>query len=59
MGTKFAPQYANIFMGGLEKRILNDAAYTIYLWWRFLDDVFTIWIHGMEAMVSLSARVKH
>ena len=50
MGTKFAPQYANIFMAGLEKRMLNDAAYTIYLWWRFLDDIFTIWTHGMEAL---------
>ena len=30
MGTKFAPQYANVFMAGLEKRMLNDAAYTIY-----------------------------
>ncbi len=45
MGTRMAPQYANIFMTWFEKRMLkewgNDAE--IRLWKRFIDDIFMIW----------------
>ena len=44
MGTKFAPNYANMFMGQLEERFLSDPSIQRpYAWWRFLDDIFCIW----------------
>lgn len=52
MGTKFAPAFANIFMADLETRLLNIALYKPWLWWRFLDDIFTIWTHG-RALLDL------
>ena len=46
MGTRMAPSYANIFMGKLESRILDEAKRTPFVWWRFIDDIFMIWTHG-------------
>ena len=43
IGTKFAPGFANIFMGELEKRFLSLCELVPWIWWRFLDDVFLIW----------------
>ena len=46
MGTKMAPLYANLFMGRLETHLLEVAAKKPTIWWRHIDDVFTIWRHG-------------
>ena len=48
METKMAPAYANIFMGNLEKQLLNRGKDKILLWRRFIDDIFVIW-NGSEA----------
>ena len=42
IGTKFAPAYANIFMYVLETRMLKEC--------EFLDDIFFIWLHGIERL---------
>ena len=46
MDTKFAPVIANIFMAELENRFILSVRFQLWLWWRFLDDVFMIWTHG-------------
>ena len=43
MGTKMAPNYANIFMGHLEKQLLNLHPVKPTLWLRYIDDIFCIY----------------
>ena len=50
IGTKFAPAYANIFMYVLEIRMLKECEFKPWVWWRFLDDIFFIWLHGIERL---------
>ena len=48
MGTKMAPAYANLFMGILENKLLQNAGLQPMLWWRYIDDIFLIWTHGND-----------
>ena len=50
MGTKMAPRYANLFMGYLEKDLLEKSPYKPLAWFRYIDDVFIIWTHGREKL---------
>ena len=50
MGTKMAPRYANLFMGFLEKDILEKSPYKPLVWYRYIDDVFFIWTHGRDKL---------
>ena len=47
MGTRVAPTYANIFMGKLEKLMLEKSPEYLkpflHTWKRFIDDIFLIW----------------
>ena len=43
MGTIMAPAYANIFMGDLEEKLIEDYHTTPIVWKRYIDDVFCIW----------------
>ena len=43
MGTKMAPAYANIFMGDLEEKLIQDHHTTPIVRKRYIDDVFCIW----------------
>ena len=45
MGTKFAPGFANIFMGYFEEQFLDSCELKPWGWLRFLDDVFS-WTDG-------------
>ena len=51
MGTKCAPNYANIFMGVFEEKhiypFINQCS-TIYL--HFIDDIFMIWKGSKEQL---------
>ena len=40
IGTNFAPSYAILFMAALGERLLSNAPYKPWLWWRFIDDIF-------------------
>ena len=44
MGTRMAPQYANLFMTWLETKMLNDweNPEDVKFWKRFIDDIFMI-----------------
>ena len=48
VGTKMAPAYANLFMGDLEQKI--SAQSPLKPWWRYIDDIFMIWLHGEEKL---------
>ncbi|CAM4659574.1 unnamed protein product [Lepidochelys olivacea] len=50
MGTRMAPQYANIFMADLEQRFLSTRPLKPLLYLRYIDDIFIIWTHGKEAL---------
>lgn len=43
MGTKMAPNYANIFMGILEKQLIDSSDLHPSIWLRFIDDIFAIY----------------
>ena len=49
MGTPMAPSVANLFMGWLEAKILEDSPVPIQVntWKRFIDDIFLLW-NGSE-----------
>ncbi|CAM4539213.1 unnamed protein product [Lepidochelys kempii] len=50
MGTRMAPQYANIFMPDLEQRFLSSRPLKPLLYLCYIDDIFIIWTHGKEAL---------
>ena len=57
--TKFAPAYAKIFMSELEKSFIQSVPYKPWLWLRFLDHVFMIWIYDRalleEFLIALNS----
>ena len=50
MGTRMAPNYAIIFMHYLESNLLNQSTLKPKTWLRFIDDIFMIWSHGIQAI---------
>ena len=50
IGTKFAPAYDNLFMSGLEERLLEALADKPLVRMRFINDIFFIWTHGEETL---------
>ncbi len=52
MGKTFAPFYRNIFMALLEEQILNKNNNQPLVYFRFLDDIFMIWTHGIEKFTT-------
>lgn len=48
MGSKMAPQYANLFMADLEDKFLNSIQQKSYRYYRYIDDIFMIWTEGEE-----------
>ena len=53
MGTKMAPNYANIFMTKIENHILQNAPHNRkpLLWKRFIDDIFLIWPYDLQSLL--------
>jgi hypothetical protein len=54
MGTPMAPGYANLFMGMIEVKLLDEFERKTGLrptvWRRFLDDIFFVWEDGEETL---------
>ena len=50
IGTKFAPNYANIFMAELERKLFVNNKFNPLLWLRFLHDISCIWTDGKEKL---------
>ena len=53
IGTRLAPNYAIIFMLYLESNMLNKSTLKPKTWLRFIDDIFVIWSHGIQALILL------
>ncbi|CAN7951906.1 unnamed protein product [Ixodes pacificus] len=52
MGTKMAPNYANIFMGSIESKFLSHQRLTPLFYRRYIDDIFFIWTHSEEELLK-------
>ncbi|XP_033114181.1 uncharacterized protein LOC117114603 [Anneissia japonica] len=50
MGTKMAPNYANAFMSSLEEKLINSFHLKPMHYVRYIDDIFFIWNHGIDAL---------
>ena len=50
MGTKMVPSYANIFMGMLEKQLLQPVRLKLFPWLIFIGDSDINRIHGRESL---------
>ena len=48
MGTKMAPNYANLFMGDLEEKLISRYPVKPLLWLRYIDDIFCIFPGSLE-----------
>ena len=59
MGTRMAPSYANIFMHQLETNILTQLNLKPDYWFRYIDDIFTIWPHGEEELQQMITIMNH
>ena len=53
IGTKFPPQYSNLFMVGLEKIIFQNSEFEPFLWLWSLDEIFCIWFQGSRKLNGL------
>ena len=52
MGIRMAPSYGNLFMGKFEQQAIDNSLLKPFIWWRFIDDIFMIWTHGEEHLIS-------
>jgi hypothetical protein len=59
MGTKMAPSYANIFMGKLEKQLLESSIERLLTWYRFIDDVDMKWTQSDEELQNFLSRANN
>ena len=50
MGTRFAPSFANLFMGKFEHDLLRLYDKHIKLWLRFIDDIFLLFEYGEDEL---------
>jgi peptide-methionine (R)-S-oxide reductase len=70
MGSKMSPNYANVFMHHFEKTYLPQAPVQPYLWKRYIDDIFAIfvcsdqeiqafieWINGVHPSIKFTTNM--
>ena len=55
IGTKFAPPYACIFIDQIETKFLRTQSHQPMIWFRYIEDIFFIWIHGEEKLEKFMA----
>ena len=54
---KRAPPYSILFMAELKEEILRKAGFKLYLWWRYINDIFFLWEHGEEKLNSFTFNI--
>lgn len=52
MGMRAAPSFANLFMADFEEQYVYTYHLQPLLWVRFIDDIFMIWQHSLEELLS-------
>ena len=52
MSTILAPSFANLLMGDFEEKFVETYHLQLFLWKRFIDDIFLIWTYGSEELES-------
>ena len=52
IGTKLASTYACIFIDEIETNFLQTQEFQPLVWFRYNDDIFFIWTHGTNKLVS-------
>lgn len=63
MGTKCAPSYANLYLGGWERELFSRDDMQQYmelipLWRRFIDNIFFIWVGPKDLLLSFLESLK-
>ena len=57
MGTRMAPNYANLFMTQVETDMLNDYeaenGLRPIIWLRYIDDIFFLWTYDEQSLKDL------
>jgi len=58
MGTRTAPNYANLYMNEIDERIQDeDLLARIYLFLRFIDDILIFWTGTEQELVNWLSRI--
>ena len=50
MGTRFAPNYAIIFMAEVEEEFLTSSTWKPRIWIRFIDEIFMVWQYNLNQL---------
>ena len=56
IGSRLGRNYACTYMGSWEEKLLDGAIYKPLVYFRFIDDIFGIWLHGEEKLKSFHRR---
>ena len=59
MGTKMAPCYANIFMAELDENFLSGYPCGPLAYYRYIDDIFIIWSHGLDLLQDFANSINN
>ena len=59
MGTRAAPQLANLFMGKLEEKLLNRAPHRPALYLRYIDDIFMVFTGSESELLEFLEYMNH
>ena len=54
MGPKNACSYAHLAMGSIDEKATFGGAIRPLLWWRYTDDIFYLWIHGVPKLLEFT-----
>jgi hypothetical protein len=50
MGLLLSPVIANFFMGDFDKKAIELRIHNPACWFRYVDDTFVIWSHGLAKL---------
>ena len=56
IGSRLGKNYACTYMGQWEKQLLSNAPFKPMIYWRYIDDIFGIWLHGEQELVRFHER---
>ena len=59
MGKSFAPNYASIFLHFWETDFINKNSLKPSLWIRYIDDIFGVWVHGIDSFMEFIQRLNN